>query len=147
MTPYFLPTFDLTGAITAAHFRGVDVMIVLPGENNIKPADWASRNILRQILEHRIDVRHQPPPFVHSKLLLVDNHYSLIGSANMDPRSLQLNYELSVELFSESVNAELTRYFDQQARNATRLTMDDLEARSLPVRIRDSIAWLFSPYL
>ncbi|MEX1197669.1 MAG: phospholipase D-like domain-containing protein [Pseudohongiellaceae bacterium] len=147
MTPYFLPTSDLIGAILAAHFRGVDVLIVLPGENNIKLADWASRNILRQILEHQVDVRHQPPPFVHSKLLLVDNHYTLIGSANMDPRSLRLNYELGVELFSESVNAELTGHFERQARAAMRMTIYDLEARSLPVRIRDSLAWLFSPYL
>lgn len=147
MTPYFLPTFDLIGAITAAHFRGVDVLILLPGENNIKLADWASRNILRQILEHGIDVRHQPPPFVHSKLLLIDSHYTLIGSANMDPRSLRLNYELGVELFSDSVNARLTEHFETQASRASPITMDDLEARPLHIRIRDSLAWLFSPYL
>ena len=147
MTPYFLPTFDLIGALIAAHLRGVSVTILLPGENNIKPADWASKNVLRQILEHQIDVRFQPPPFVHSKLLLVDSQYALIGSANMDPRSLRLNYELGVELFSEPVNARLSEYFQQQARSSVRMTMDDLNARPLPVRIRDSLAWLFSPYL
>lgn len=147
MTPYFLPSLDLVGAITAAHLRGVDVVILLPGENNIKLADWASKNILRQILEHPIDVRYQPPPFVHSKLLLVDSHYSLIGTANMDPRSLRLNYELGVELFSASVNSGLAGYFEEQARHASRITIEDINARSLPVKIRDSLAWLFSPYL
>lgn len=147
MTPYFLPTFDLIGAITAAHVRGVEVLILLPGENNIKPADWASRNLLRQILEQRIDVRYQPPPFVHSKVLLIDNQYTLIGSANMDPRSLRLNYELGVELFSESVNAQLSDHVERLARRSRRITMEDLDDRSLPVKIRDSLAWLFSPYL
>ncbi len=147
MTPYFLPTFDLIGALMAARLRGVDVTILLPGENNIKLADWASKNILRQVLEHRIDVRYQPPPFVHSKLLLVDSQYTLIGSANMDPRSLRLNYELGVELFSESINAELSDHFERQARHSTRITLDDLNARPLPIKIRDSLAWLFSPYL
>lgn len=147
MTPYFLPTMDLIGAITAAHLRGVDVTVLLPGENNLKFTHWASRNILRQVLEEDIDVRYQPPPFVHSKLLLVDNMYSLIGSANIDPRSLRLNYELGVELFSEQVNEQLCEYFEERARISVAITREEIARRSLPVKIRDSIAWLFSPYL
>jgi len=147
MTPYFLPTMDLISAITAAHLRGVDVTILLPGHNNIKLADWASRNILRQVLEQDIDVRFQPAPFIHSKLLLVDDFYSLIGSANMDARSLRLNYELNVELFSESINAQLSDYFGRHAAVSKPVHRQDILGRSLPVRIRDSLAWLFSPYL
>lgn len=147
MTPYFLPTMDLISAITAAYLRGVDVIILLPGLNNIKLADWASKNILRQVLEQDIDVRLQPPPFIHSKLLLVDDFYSLVGSANMDARSLRLNYELNVELFSEKLNAELCQYFSRHAAASTPVRREDILGRSLPVRIRDSLAWLFSPYL
>lgn len=147
MTPYFLPTLDLISAITAAHLRGVHVTILLPGKNNIRTVHWASQNILRQILEHTIDIRYQPPPFIHSKLLLVDDNYSLIGSANMDPRSLRLNYELGVELFSEDMNRRLADYFDSKAEAASPVTREQILNRSLPTRLRDSLAWLFSPYL
>lgn len=147
MTPYFLPTEDIIGALVAAHLRGVDVQILLPGENNIKPAHWASRNILRLILETDLYIAYQAAPFIHSKILLIDDQYSLIGSANMDPRSLRLNYELGVELFSAQTNRELSDYFLKRRANATQVTKHEIANRSLPVRLRDSIAWLFSPYL
>lgn len=147
MTPYFLPTQDLIGALIAAHLRGVDVQILLPGENNIKPAHWASQNILRLILEVDLFIAYQPAPFIHSKIILIDDQYSLIGSANMDPRSLRLNYELGVELFSTGTNQQLSEYFIRRRALATQITRQDIANRSLPVRLRDSIAWLFSPYL
>lgn len=147
MTPYFLPTQDLIGALIAAHLRGVDVQILLPGENNIKPAHWASRNILRIILETDLYVAYQKSPFIHSKVLLIDDQYSLIGSANMDPRSLRLNYELGVELFSRETNQQLSEYFLSRRANATQVTKEEIANRSLPERLRDSFAWLFSPYL
>ena len=147
MTPYFLPSLDLIGALVAAHLRGVDVQILLPGDNNIKPAHWAARNVLRTILEHDIAVYYQPPPFIHSKLLLIDDQYALIGSANLDPRSLRLNYELGVELFSSEINQQLSQYVSAKRTVSTRVTKAEIESRLLPERIRDSIAWLFSPYL
>lgn len=148
MTPYFLPTLDLIGAMTAASLRGVDVQILLSGHNNIKPAHWASQNILRQLLVRTdIHVYYQPPPFIHSKLLLIDGTYTLIGSANMDPRSLRLNYELGVELFSADINSQLSDYFIAKRENAVRVTRKDIDERSLAARLRDSFFWLFSPYL
>lgn len=147
MTPYFLPSFDLTGALIAAHLRGVEVKILLPGHNNIRIAHWAMQNTLRQLLDAGLNIQYQPPPFIHSKLLLIDNNYSLIGSANIDPRSLRLNYELGVELFSEDVNAKLSRYFEDRATRSTPINAEQLRNRSIPVRLRDSLFWLFSPYL
>lgn len=147
MTPYFLPTLDLLGALIGARLRGVDVQILLPGENNIKPAHWASRNILRQVLANDIPIHYQPPPFVHSKLLLIDAQYSLIGSANWDPRSLRLNYELAVELFSAQVNTQLAAYFEGRLALSSPVTADEIARRPLLEQLRDSLAWLFSPYL
>ena len=147
MTPYFLPQLDLIGALIGARLRGVDVQILLPGENNIKPAHWASRNILRQVLANNIAIHYQPPPFIHSKLLLIDSQYSLIGSANMDPRSLRLNYELGVELFSAPVNAQLATYFETRKALSHPVTQDEISKRPLYEQLRDSLAWLFSPYL
>lgn len=147
MTPYFLPTFDIIGALIAAHLRGISIQILLPEHNNIAAAHWAMQNTLRQLIEAGLDIRYQPAPFVHSKLLLIDDSYTLIGSANIDPRSLRLNYELGVELFSSEVNANVSNYFANKASRSVPIRLEHLNKRSLPVRIRDSLAWLFSPYL
>jgi cardiolipin synthase len=84
---------------------------------------------------------------VHSKLLLIDGQYSLIGTANIDQRSLRLNYELGVEVFSANVSKTLQDYFYERQTRCTPITLEQIEQRSLPVKLRDSIAWLFSPYL
>lgn len=147
MTPYFLPTFDLMGALIAAQLRGLKVQIVVPGHNNIKPVHWAMQNTLKQLLESGLDIRYQPAPFVHSKLLLIDGEYALIGSANIDPRSLRLNYEMGLEIFSKDVNRQLREYFVARAERSTPITLEQINNRTLAARLRDSLAWLFSPYL
>jgi len=147
MTPYFLPDAELIGLLQAATLRGVDVKIVLPSSNNIPPVDWASRHLLGQLLSYDLEVYFQAPPFSHAKLLLVDDDYSLTGSANLDPRSLRLNYELNLELFSVGINQSLAQYFQQKLGSAKLYTVTDRAQRNLLVRLRDAAAWIFSPYL
>jgi cardiolipin synthase len=147
MTPYFLPDAELIGILQAASLRNVDVKIVLPAQNNIPFVDWATRHLMWQLLYYGIEVYYQAPPFSHSKLLVVDELYSLVGSANLDPRSLRLNFELSLEIFSAATNAALDAYFTDKLKSARRYTIADRSGRSLPVRLRDAAAWLFSPYL
>jgi cardiolipin synthase len=77
----------------------------------------------------------------------VDDQYAQIGSANIDPRSLRLNFELAVEVYGEQVAAVLSPHFHQCLANSREITFAEVESRSIPIRIRDAIAWLFSPYL
>jgi cardiolipin synthase A/B len=147
MTPYFLPPRELVGAIQAAALRGVEVTVVLPEKNNLPYVHWATRNMLWEVLFHGVRVVYQPPPFNHAKLFVVDGYYSLVGSSNWDPRSLRLNFELQVEIYDSGFAAGLTAYFDQAAAAGREVTLEEVDSRSLPVRFRDSICWLFTPYL
>lgn len=147
MTPYFLPPRELIGAIRGAAVRGVKVQIVLPEINNLPYVHWATRNMLWEVLVEGVEVYYQPPPFNHAKLFVVDGRYSLIGSTNWDPRSLRLNFELQVEIYGEAFAAELTDYFDRAVETGREVTLEEVDGRSLPVRFRDSLCWLFSPYL
>lgn len=147
MTPYFLPGLDLIGALVGARLRGVDVKIIVPEITNVYMTHWATQHNLSFILARELNVLLQPAPFVHTKAILIDDNYSLIGSANLDPRSLRLNFELGVEIFSEQFNAELSSYFDTKLKSAYPLTREKLQARPAWIRIRDALAWLFSPYL
>jgi cardiolipin synthase len=147
MTPYFLPSRELIGALQGAVLRGVDVRILLPSKNNLPYVKWASDNMLWQLLEHGVRVFYQPPPFVHSKLFLVDDFYCIIGSANLDPRSLRLNFELALEILDPSLNKNLAERFMEALSRSRETSLTEMDGRSLPVRIRDSLCWLFSPYL
>lgn len=147
MTPYFIPPPDLNSALQSAALRGVRVRILLPERSNLPYVHWATQNLLWELLQFGVEIRYQPPPFVHSKLFVVDGHYAVIGSANFDPRSLRLNFELAVEIFGQDEAARLQAHCDEVARGSRAVTLDEVDARPLPVRARDAVCWLFSPYL
>ena len=146
MNPYFLPPRELIGAMQSAALRGVKVNVVLPGKNNLPFVHWASRNMLWELLQYGVRVFYQPPPFNHSKLFLVDDAYGQIGSANLDPRSLRLNFEMVLEFYDRELIAALNRHVQDAIQISREESMQQVDSRPLPVRIRDSLCWLFSPY-
>ncbi len=146
-TPYFLPARELITAIQIAAIRGARVTVLLPAENNMPFVQWAAQNMLWELLQLGVKVYMQPAPFVHTKLLVVDGHYVQIGSANLDARSLRLNFEVAVEIIDDGFAATQVSDLERKRDAATPLTLDELDQRSFPVRLRDSLAWLASPYL
>lgn len=147
MTPYFIPDRALLSALNTAALRGVRVEIILPRRTNLPYVSWATRALLWEVLQYGARVYEQPPPFVHSKLLTVDDAYALVGSANLDPRSLRLNFEFNLEIYDRDVAAELARHFDAVRGRSREITLEALDARPLPAKLRDAAAKLFSPYL
>lgn len=147
VTPYFLPSREMIGALQAAAARGIDIRIVLPGKSNVPFVHWATRNILWELLIRGIRVYYQGDPFPHTKLFLVDSHYAHIGSANIDPRSLRLNFELVVELFDRETVQQLETYVDGEISVSREVTLEEVDQRPLVTRLRDAFFWLFSPYL
>ncbi len=147
MTPYFVPDRGLLTAICAAALRGVEVTLVLPQVNNIPLIHWASRAYLYEIIQSGVRVYYQPPPFVHSKLLLIDDVYSLVGSINLDARSLRLNFELCVESYDANLTTQLVKQYDEIVRHSQEVTIPWLEKRPVFYKLVDGAAKLFSPYL
>ncbi|MFO7783089.1 MAG: phospholipase D-like domain-containing protein [Thermodesulfobacteriota bacterium] len=147
VTPYFLPSREMIGALQSAVLRGVDVHVLLPEKNNLPYVHWATRNMLWELLQWGVRVFYQPAPFVHSKILVVDDFYVQVGSANMDPRSLRLNFELMLEVFDRDLALRLAGFVDACRARSKEVFLADLDSRPIHVKIRDSLAWLFSPYL
>ncbi len=108
---------------------------------------WATRNVLGELLRYGVHVFYQPPPFCHTKLFVVDAAYSQIGSANMDARSLKLNFELVTEVYDRPFAKALAQHFDRVRTSSKCLDAEELRQRTLPKRLRDAFFWLFSPYL
>jgi cardiolipin synthase A/B len=147
MTPYFIPQPELTAALQAAALRGVDVCLVIPERSNLRYVDWASRRWLTPLLERGVRIFLQPSPFSHTKLLIVDGAYAQIGSANLDPRSLRLNFEIAVEIYCAETCRPLVEYVGSAREKSTPYTLERARAQSRASRTRDSLAWLLSPYL
>lgn len=147
MTPYFVPPRELIAPLQAAALAGVDVAVILPARNNLPYVHRATRHMLWELLERGVHVYYQPPPFVHSKLFYVDDYYAQIGSANFDPRSLRLNFELNVEIYDRDTVTGLARHFEAVRAQSSRVTLADVDGRSTVTKAVDGVAWLFSPYL
>ena len=137
----------MISALNLAAMRGVEVDILIPEKNNLVYVGWAMNAGLWQVLQRGCRVWATPPPFDHGKLLIIDGAWSLIGSSNLDPRSLRLNFELNLECYSHEFAAQLQEIFDSKQAASKPLTQDVLDARSLPVRLRDGFARLATPFL
>jgi cardiolipin synthase len=147
LTPYFLPDAVLVNALNLAALRGVQVDIILPARSNLPCVHWASRALWWQVLERGCRIWLTPPPFDHSKLMLVDGHWVLLGSANWDARSLRLNFELNVECYGRELAEKMSRLVQDKLRGAREVTLAEVDGRSYLANLRDAIARLFSPYL
>jgi len=147
VTPYFLPDPALTTALNLAAMRGVRVNLILPANSNLPLVDWASRAMWWQVLERGCRLWLTPPPFDHSKLMIVDGHWVLFGSANWDPRSLRLNFELNVECYGRDFAHAMDALVQQKLRGAREVTLTEADGRAVLTKLRDATARLFSPYL
>ncbi len=147
VTPYFLPDWTLVTSLDLAALRGVTVDIVLPKCSNLRLVQWASMAEVPQVLGRGCRVWQTPAPFDHAKLMVVDGGWSLIGSTNWDPRSLRLNFEFNVECYDARLAQRLDALIDARIAAARALSLADVAARPLPIRLRDGVARLFSPYL
>lgn len=147
MTPYFLPTHDLMAALRSAAQRQVDVRVILPGKNNLAYMAWATERLLGGLLAAGVRIWYQAPPFAHTKLLTVDGFYSLVGSANLDARSLRLNFELNMEVYNSELCNNLSMFMDDTIKKGHEISMEYLNSLPLPKKIRNAACWIFSPYL
>ncbi|RAL23142.1 cardiolipin synthase [Lujinxingia litoralis] len=147
MTPYFIPDDSLITALNLAALRGVQVDILLPSVNNLVYVQWASMAHLGALLEWGCNIYFSPPPFHHSKLMVVDGTWFTLGSANMDPRSLRLNFEFNLECWDPTLGGHLDQMLSDRISEATPITLEQWQERPRWKRLRDGAAALLSPYL
>ncbi len=147
LTPYFLPNEPVFSALIACALRGVKVSIIVPKANNIAVVQWASYTLFPPLLARGIRIYESAAPFDHSKALIVDGLWSMIGSANWDPRSLQLNFEFNLACFDDQLAAQLRGEFDRKLAASHELTQAILDQQSLWERLRNGVARFFIPLL
>ena len=147
ITPYFLPDAELVTALNIAALRSVEVEILLPASPNLRMVKWASNAGLEELLMQGCRIFLTPPPFDHSKVMVVDNSWVLLGSANWDSRSLALNFEFNVECYDLQLAAVAAGILREKREAAKELFLEDVLAENIITRLRNRFFRLFSPYL
>jgi len=147
LTPYFLPSPTLIAALNLCAVRGVEVTIITPEHNNIAVVSWAARTLFPELLNKGCKVFLSPGPFDHSKIFLVDDAWSFVGSTNWDPRSLRLNFEFNIACYDLELGTRLAAEVEVKREVSRVLTIEELEAAPIGHRLRDGVARLFIPLL
>ncbi|MDR2894001.1 MAG: phospholipase D-like domain-containing protein, partial [Alistipes sp.] len=146
-TPYFTPNAALLTAIKVAALSGIDVRLLIPGRSDSKIVWWATRSYVQELLEAGIKVYMYRGGFNHSKLIIIDGDFSSVGSANMDMRSFEDNFELSALIYDRGVASRLETDFEADLRSSRLLTLDAWASRSNWNGALESLARLLSPLL
>jgi cardiolipin synthase len=146
-TPYFIPDEVLLSSLRVLGLSGVRVRLFLPRKNDHFYMSWASRACYWDLLEAGVEIWEIQGSFVHSKAVVVDGQWCLVGSCNLDPRSFRLNFELNVEVASRRLALQIRRALEHYLISSRKVELDHLRREPYLARLRDHVAKLFSPIL
>ena len=145
VSPYFLPGPLVLSGLQLAVLRGVRVDVCVPAKCNLPFVGWAMKANQQGLLQQGIQLYESSSPFDHSKLFLIDDYWSMIGSSNWDARSLELNFEINLECYDEAFNESLGGIISNKL-DAARKIQGSTEQHFLK-RLRNNFFRMFSPYL
>ncbi|MBN2166505.1 MAG: cardiolipin synthase [Marinilabiliaceae bacterium] len=146
-TPYFMPSESVLMAIKSASMGGVDVRILIPFKSDAFITLLSSRSYIKELLEAGVKVYQYERGFLHSKTLVVDDLIASIGSANMDFRSFEQNYEVTSFIYDEMIAQQLRQIFMDDLRYSSQIILEVWSQRSVWQKSKESFARLFSPLL
>ena len=146
-TPYYLPSDVLNTALQVAALAGVDVRLMLPARSDSKIVDLASHSYLDDMMKAGVKILFYKPGFLHSKLLIIDDTLTVIGSANMDFRSFEHNFEINAFVYDTEFTARMDAVFRDDATRCHALTPGEWFNRPRPRRWAESLMRVFSPLL
>ncbi|MCK5528996.1 MAG: cardiolipin synthase, partial [Kiritimatiellae bacterium] len=147
VTPYFVPPQEIVHAMRSASLRGVDVRLIVPKKNNHLYAGLASRSLYTDLLKAGIRIFERYPPFIHAKAAIIDDTFSLIGTANLDVRSLHLNYESNLAIYDEKFTNELKEIILDDQSQSKEIILSEWLQRPKRTQALENLAYLMMPML
>jgi cardiolipin synthase len=146
-TPYFVPDEAMMTALISAAQRGVDVTLILPEKVDSRLARWASAAIQGDLVASGVKVLLFQGGLLHTKSVAVDGDFSLFGSLNLDPRSLHLNFELTLAIYDAAFTAELEALQEEYAHLSRSMDLAQWQSRGRVQVFLEDIARLLGPLL
>lgn len=146
-TPYFIPDDSIFEALRLAGLSGLDVRVMIPCKPDHPFVYWASMSYIGELLQAGVKFYTYEKGFLHSKVVLMDDFVSSVGTANLDIRSFKLNFEVNAFLYDEKINLSLTDRFLNDLQYCKEITIEEYNNRSGIVKIKESFSRLLSPIL
>jgi len=146
-TPYYLPSEVLNTALQEAALAGIEVKLMLPARSDSRLIDLATHSFLDDMARAGVEVLFYEPGFLHAKLLIVDDDLTIIGSANMDFRSFEHNFEINAFAYDAEFTARMAAVFEADAAQCRRLKPGEWFNRPRRQKLEESFMRIFSPLL
>lgn len=146
-TPYFIPGDSILDALCIAAMSGLKVKLLVPGVSDSKLVNAASRSYYAQLLRAGVEIYLYQKGFVHAKTIVTDNQLSIVGTANMDYRSFELNFEVNAVVYDSAFASQMRELFFKDLQDATPINQDEWLKRHWAKQLPEKIARLFSPVL
>jgi cardiolipin synthase len=147
VSPYFTPNESILNAIKIAALGNIDVRIMLPDKSDTLLAHYSTRSYIAELLEAGVKIYLFKKGFNHSKVVSIDEEFCIVGSANMDMRSFEHNFEILSVIYDKGCAATIERQFLDDAAACTQLHKGKWAKRETREKVAESIARLCSPLL
>lgn len=146
-TPYLMPTPDIVTALKTSALGGIDVRIIVPGLSDAITPKWGTNSYIEELLEAGVKVYFYRAGFIHSKVIIADGIFSSVGTANLDFRSLETNFEVNAMIYDEEIARILTNQFLDDQSNSELILLDEWKKRPRINKIKESFSRILSPML
>ena len=146
-TPYLMPTADIVTALKTSALGGIDVRIIVPGLSDAITPKWGTNSYVQELLEAGIKVYFYRAGFIHSKVIVVDGIFSSVGTANLDFRSLETNFEVNAMIYDEEIAGILASQFLEDQDKSELIILEEWIKRPRINKIKESFSRLISPML
>ncbi|WP_298715534.1 cardiolipin synthase [uncultured Oceanisphaera sp.] len=147
ITPYFVPDDALVAALCSAADRGVEVQLVLPARNDSRMVNYACNAFFDELLQAGVEIHLYGAGLLHTKCVLVDHQFALVGTVNLDKRSLWLNFEMTLLVDDGAAMGELLQLADSYLSDAQPVSWLEWRQRPLRRRVAENLFYLLSPLL
>lgn len=145
--PYIIPGETLMEALQVAALSGIDVRLLLSANSDSNLVKWTVRSYFEDFLEAGVKIYLYPDGFLHSKVIVSDDELTTIGTANLDIRSFEQNYEVNVLIYEKEFTRKLKEYFLKDCEKSNQISYDDFIKRPQMDRLREGLSKIFSPIL
>ena len=147
-SPYLIIDKTISDSLKLASTSGVDVRIMIPGKGDHPFVYWANLVYAGELLDYGVKIYHYDKnAFLHAKTVVIDDEVCSIGTANMDTRSFELNFEVNAFIYSETISKQQKAEFEKDIFKCEELTLEKYKNRSRGVKIKESLSRLFSDLL
>ncbi len=146
-TPYFLPTNSLLQALQITALGGVDIRLMVSKKSDSSYVDWASKSYYEELMNSGLRIYELQDQFIHAKTMVVDDFISVVGSANMDFRSFESNFEINCYMYDKDISLKMKDIFIKDMKGCKIIELKEWKQRPWYKKILESVMRLFAPLM